>query len=351
MRDAYGLIKPMPGSTKPASDIQDRQTYIPPHVESAMAEHVQQSMPAHLQKYKGSNTYIPEHAQAEMTQHLEDSLPQHMKQYAGAYMQQNVVEPSLDRRSTPRTPVDPIPAPTSSAPTVSPIPQNPAQAGAVTQPSTTVAPAYPAQSPAPNQDPDQPYDFITNAAQPPKEPFLNKVPGGNSLVGRIGLAVGGLVVLLVVFLIFKGLLSGPTNVDSFVTIAQQQQELIHLATNASQQPGTSVSNKNLAATMQASLTSSQAATTQYLATNGKKINQKQLDLKVSAATDKQLTDAATAGSYNETFKDVIKNKLATYGATLDQTYRSGPGPKGKTLLEDSYRQVQLFQTQLETPVN
>ena len=343
MRDAYGLIRLMLGSTKSAPAAQDRQTYIPPHIESAMAEHVQQSMPAHLQKYKGSSTYIPAHAQAEMTEHLESSLPPHMKQYAGAYMQQNVVEPSLNRRSSPRTPVEP------SAPVISP--NVPSQADATVQPATNGGPAYPAQAPTVSQNPDQPYDFITNPAQAPKQPLTTRLPGGSSMIGRIGLLAGGLLALLIVFLIFRGLLTGPSNLDSFVTVAQEQQELIHLAANASQQDSLPAADKNAAATMQASLTSSQAATIQYLTTNKKKVNEKLLNLKVSAAIDKQLTDAAAAGTYNQTFHEIIESKLTAYANVLSQAYKQNPGPKGKTLLQDSYQQAQLLQTQLDTPAN
>ncbi len=150
---------------------QDRQTYIPPHIESAMAERVQQSMPAHLKKYQGGNTYIPGHAQAEMTQHLENSLPPHMKQYAGAYMQQNVVGPSIARRSAAAAPIPPEPAATPPAPVVAGMAlQNPVEQPG--QPAGTVAPGQaPPQSPvaAPNQSqsPDQAYNFITNPVLAP----------------------------------------------------------------------------------------------------------------------------------------------------------------------------------------
>jgi hypothetical protein len=340
MRDAYGLIRFMFQRTNPVPGLQDRQTYIPPHIENAMADHVQRSLPPHLKKYRGGNTYIPAHAQTEIAQHLENSLPPHMKQYAGAYMQQHVVEPSLTRRgSSPPSPV------------VHSGVQNPGG-----PPGATVQPSVSAPAPTTNQnqssDPDQSYAFITNPQQPVKPSLLASLPGGNSLIVRIGLVAGGLVVLVVIFGIFRSLLFSGPDLTSFVTIAQEQQELIHLATNVSEQEGgVSAGNQNLAATIQASLTSSQATTIKYLTTNHKKINEKQLQLKVSAATDTQLTAAAAAGTYNQTFRDIMQSKLTIYGNTLATAYKQGFGPKGQALLTDSYRQQQLFQTQLKESIN
>jgi hypothetical protein len=333
-----------------------------------MVGHVQQSMPAHLKKYRGGNTYIPQHAQAEMAQHLENSLPPHMKQYAGAYMQQNVIAPSLARRSAVRAPVAP---PDSSAVPHAPVVQPELQqnvpeqaAGAVVRPDTAVQPSTPSQNPvvggpqasyavsvSQNQSPDQSYAFIDNPVKAPKQSPLAALPGSSSIIVRIGLIAGGLIVLVIIFAVLRGLLSNTPDLTSFVTVAQEQQELIHLVTNAGQQDGLTASNQNLAATMQASLTSSQGATITYLTTNHKKVSEKQLGLKVSAATDTQLTDAAAAGTYNQTFHDVMQTKLNAYGSTLSTAYKQNPGPKGQALLKDNYQQAQLFQTQLGALAN
>lgn len=367
MRDAYGLIRLMFPRSKPVQALEDRRAYIPPHIQGAMTDHVQQNLPPHLKKYRGANTFVPEHAQAEMTQHLESSLPPHMKQYAGAYVQQHVVEPSLARRGAVPTPAEPGADP-SVAPQA-PMPQpnipvvgtgQPIQPG---QPGATVQPSAPGPNPAggqpqasyvadPNQAPDQSYAFITNPAQPPqKSSLLENLPGGNSMAMRAALIGGALLVLIIVFSIFRSILTSNPSLDYFVTIVQEQQELIHLATNAGQQQGLDVSNQNLAATLQASLTTSQAETIKYLTTNHKKVGEKQLNLKVSAKTDAQLTDAAAAATYNTTFREIIQSKLNAYGNTLSQAYKQGAGKKGKALLTDSYRQQQLFQTQLKEPTN
>jgi hypothetical protein len=327
----------------------NRDTYIPPHIQGAISGHVRQSMPPHLQKYRGGNTYIPQHAQAEMTQHLENTLPQHMKQYAGAYMDQHVVQPSLARRGQA---APPSPPPEHAVtPQASGVPtglQSPAQA-APAQPGAVVS------SPAAPASPDQPYDFITHPQQPVRQSGLAGIFSSSSLPVRVLLAAGGVLILLVLFVIIRGVLSSSPNLDAFVPVIQDQQELIHIVQGAGkggeQQQSLTAANQNAAATIGASLTTSQSETLKYLAANKKKISQKQLNLKVSAATDKQLADAAAAGTYNQTFHDILEAKLAAYGSALDQAYKQGPGPKGKTLLTDSYKQFQLMQIQLKDTAN
>lgn len=347
MREAYGLIRLMFRPTKPSQAAQDRRTYIPPDIASAMADHMQRTMPAHLKQYQGGGTYVPQRAENEMTKHLEASLPAHMKQYAGAYMQQQVVGPGLAKPTFAAGP-SPSPNPKAAvAPAVHVFQPNPPISGPQENYMPSAAPVQ-AQT-VPN--PDQAYSFITNPEPPPKISILSKLPGGNSMMARIGLIAGGLLVLLIIFTIFRSVLGGGSNYTGFITIAQDQQELIHLATNASQQQDLSTSNKNLAATMQLSLASSQGNLINYLIGNHQKIKTKQLNLKVSKATDDQLTAAAAATTYNQTFQEIIQTKLTAYSKDLQQTYKQSKGKRGHALLSDNYRQARLFQVQLTQTTN
>jgi hypothetical protein len=345
--------------TKPAQALQDRQKYIPPHIANAMAEHVQQSMPAHLKKYRGGNTYIPEHARNEIAQHLENALPSHMQQYAGAYMQQHVVEPSLAKRGAVAAPAPPDgTAAVPHAPVIHPDTQNlSAQPGVAAPVSGPVSPSTPqasyAEAAGQVASADQPYQFITNPQKPPRQSIISGLLGNAGLPMRVGVIAGGLVVLFILFSVFRSLLSNAPDVAPFITVAQEQQELIHLVSNSPEQANANLplNTRNLTATMQASLTSSQRQTIQYLINNKKKIKEKQLNLKVSAATDTQLTNAAAAATYNQTFTEILQSKLNAYSKTLSQTYNQTKGKKGRALLSDSYRQAQLFQMQLNEPTN
>jgi hypothetical protein len=337
----------------PASD---GQTYIPPHIESAMAEHVQQSMPAHLEKYQGGNTYIPQHAQEEMTQHLENTLPPHMKQYAGAYMQQRVVEPSLARRGmvTPATPPEtqatPV-APTGPQPTFTGIPQPGSPISGAAAPGQSVAPQQPGNAQAAPASPDQAYSFIMEPEKQPKQFFLGGLFSGKSMAVRAVIIVGGLIVLLIVFSLLRGLLSNKPDLTTYLGVVQQQQELLHLTSNTSAQAGMSTGNLNSAATIQAAVATSQSDTIKYMAENGKKIKDKELNVKVSLDTDNKLKDAQSAGNFNQVYRDALETELNNYNVALNAAYSHAPGPKGKALIKDSYNQLLLLQLQLKESTN
>jgi hypothetical protein len=179
------------------------------------------------------------------------------------------------------------------------------------------------------------------------------LPGGNSTILRAVYVVGGLLVLLVIFMIIKGVLSGGSNLTLFVGIAQDQQEIVHLTTITSQQQAQgqtlTTSDQNFAATSQLSLSSAQTAIIQYLANNRQKVKAKTLNLKLSAATDTQLANAATAGNYDQVFQQVLKIKLMAYINDLRQTYKQTNGQKGHALLSDQYKQAQLLLVQLTNP--
>ena len=162
---------------------------------------------------------------------------------------------------------------------------------------------------------------------------------------------GGLLVLLIIFLIVKGILSNNPGAALFTSIAQDQQELIHLATNAGKQPGLTTSNQNFAATSQSSLTSAQSAIIKAILGSGAKLKVKTLDLKVSATTDAQLASAATAGTYDQTFQTVMNTKLEAYVGDLKQAYAKTGDKNSRALFSNDYKQAQLLITQLNTPIN
>jgi len=161
-------------------------------------------------------------------------------------------------------------------------------------------------------------------------------------------AVGGLLVLLIIFVIIKGLLGGSNNFTAFVGVAQDQQELIHLVAGTSQQTNITAADQNFAATAQLSLTSSRSALISYLTNNRQKVSTKVIDLKVSSATDSQLADAVSAGTYDQTFQQIMKGQLTTYLSDLKQAYKQTSGKRGHALLNDDYNQAQLLVRQLNS---
>ena len=338
----------------------DQRAYIPPHIEQAMSQQMQRNMPAHLKKYTGSDrpAYIPQHIEKQLNQQMQKNMPGHLKQYAGAYMQQRVIQPSMSPNMTkpivnhanpglPSRPPTPdlqrlghsmptgeqFTVPVNPTPQPQPPQQLQSQQPGLQQPEVT-GPHPPA------------YDFIMNPNQPP--PKKAGLPGGNSTATRALFFSGAIFLLLVGFMIVRSILSGGSNLSSFVSVAQDQQALIHLTTNAAEQDDLSVSNQNFAATAQLSLTSAQTGLVTYLQDNGQKVDVKQLSAKISTATDERLTTAAAATTYNQTFQEIMKTKLTDYISHLQQTYDQSEGETGRALLSDQYDQAQLLLTQLES---
>jgi len=212
-------------------------------------------------------------------------------------------------------------------------------------------PNNPYQQPAPTPQPSG-YDFITNPAPEPKR-GPNLLPSNASAPMRVAIVVGGLLVLLILFLIIKGVLSGGGNTDALINVAQDQQEIIHVTTNATgnTQTGLSTTNQNFAVTAQASLTSDQQQLITYLANNGHKVKDKTLSLKISADLDQQLQTAATNSTYDSTFKQTMQNLLSDYQQALRTAYQQTTGPKGRALLSDQFNASKLLLQQLNTPAS
>lgn len=344
-------------------------------------------MPQQPQKPAGSSyqdrhAYIPPHVEQAMTKQMEHALPAHMKRYAGAYVQQNMTGPGMatsGKMTGPPAgykPVTHLPRkdhfhqykaqqPSKADAFLSQnTPPAPAEPGTVyaaqsPQPQATQDPAPPQQIPEqpvayPPQNPSQPasgptsnYDFFMGAEQ---QQIRKPSPLSNSsLPIRIGLVAGGLVALLIIFNVAKGLLAGPSVLPYYVTVTQDQQEIIHLSSDATElQTDINTTNKNFAATAQLSVTSAQADIIKLLSKNGRKVKVKELNLKLSDSTDARLKDASAAGTYNETFKDIMLSELKTYMSDLKTTYNHSKSDSGRALLSDKYHQAELLTEQLNS---
>jgi hypothetical protein len=293
-----------------------------------------------------------------MAKQMQRAMPAHLKKYVGPYMQQNIMNQGMNQNMmapgmgaseqphfTPHASTAHFPRP-DFHPTTG---QNPTQP---TQPNPAVAPqpAPAAGSPAAAvpATPAQPYDFIVNPELAPvKRSFSGLSLGGNSLATRLLVASAGLLLLVIIVAVFKSLLSGTSNLPSFVTVVQNQQELIHLSTNATTQAGLPVDSVNFASTAELSLTSAQSALTNYLKVNGnKKISTELASINVSSSVDSQLTAAASAGTYDQTFRQIMQTDLGQYQNSLKLAYQKTTGPKGRALLTSDYHQAQLLVTQL-----
>jgi hypothetical protein len=237
--------------------------------------------------------------------------------------------------------------------------------------------AMPPDSPQPDQQPQyqgippvspenspshpQAYDFIVNPAAPAKHSSslgLPSLPSSNSKAIRMAYVAVGILILIILFVIVKGIVVGKPNFTSFVKVAQDQQQLISIAsgvssnnsTSSTAQQSLSTGNLNLAATVNLSISSDQSRVLSYLSKNHFKTSSKTLDLGVSNSVNTELTNAQTSGTYNQVFQQVIISSLNSYISDLNGAY-NGAGKNGKVILHNDYIQAKLLLTSANSPTN
>ena len=172
-----------------------------------------------------------------------------------------------------------------------------------------------------------PYDFITSPGAPRRGGLI-----GDSKQKRIIIAAAGGIFLIFAALIVFALLSSAGKGDSqaVLTAAKQQQELIRISENATKN-ARSNTTKNLAVTMQLSLTSDQADLQAIAKKQGVKIGPKDLVVG-NAKTDLQLTEAVQANRFDEVFTGIAHEQLLVYQASLKKLHDGAPDKASKDTL-------------------
>jgi len=333
----------------------DHYAYIPAGAQQALAKQMQQAVPAHLKQYVSGNAgYVPPRVQQELTSYMQKAAPAHLQEYASAYVQQNVVDPSVRSMASRPTSVTPPPPaanrrnlshssavggeqadattylnlfnteggrPTSEQ---SPQPTQPAPSG-----------QYIPENPAP-ASPTAHYDFILNPAKPPK------APGSGSIGKRLAVVAGVGVVLLIAIILVGSLLGGKSGgITGIITVAQEQTEVMRVAGQAAGHTNTP-RVRNLVTNTTLTLTSSQQQLLAYLKQNHQKVDDKVLALKHSTQTDSSLSNAVATNTFDPVFVGILQNDLANYAQAVRTAYKASPGPKGKALLQKEYDSAQLL---------
>ena len=188
------------------------------------------------------------------------------------------------------------------------------------------------------------YEFIMN---PTAVRTGGSFSSSSSLIKRVVVVAAGLIVLLIIFVIAKNVLTSTgSNAAALLSVAQEQQELIHLSASATKQPGIALSTLNSSTTITASVTSAQKQLLTYMRLNHQKIITTELVLKVSASTDTELKAAATAGTYDQTYQSVMQTVLTSYQQAAKRAYDQTTGVKGRALLASDYNGATLLLQQV-----
>lgn len=203
---------------------------------------------------------------------------------------------------------------------------------------------YPQQN-TPAPDDQNQYDFIVN---PGKSGPRNG--GQPSMILRLGLVLGLILIVLVGFIGIKSLLiGGESTTDNLYKILGQQQQMIVItsaATTGKTAP-LSVANAAAATTTELSLITARQELAIYTSGGGK-INPKKTVYAGRVAVNEQLAASITAGTYNATFASVLETQLTEYQQTLRTTFNMTKNNEGRKLLGEQYDQATLLLKQLDT---
>ena len=315
------------------------------------------------QAYSDSHAYIPPHVQEAMAKQMEHMSPSHMKQYAGAYVQQNMVQgrtaPGAGKVSGPPPGYKPVthlprkdhyhqfkvqtPSKAENFLPDSPAATQP-QAPYPDQQYQQVPPQHQSQGQQPQAGSNPNYEFFMNPEQPAQK--TSRLTSSTSMPLKIGLVAGGLLILLIMFNVIRGLLAGPSNFTYYLATVQDQQAITHITSDALQQQDINTANKIFAATADASVTSSQSKLLGLLADSNKKVGDKQINLKISAKTDAALEAAAASGNYNAVFKEAMQAQLKAYMSDINATFNHTKSQAARAILQDQYNQAKLLSEQL-----
>lgn len=201
-----------------------------------------------------------------------------------------------------------------------------------------------------NPQEHNPYDFIMNPAAPPPKKRL-QVGGPNALMIKIGLIIGAVIAAMILVTVLINLFTGgKTSTDELRLLAQTQQELIRVASTG-ESDARNQNVKNFAKNAQLTITSQQVKALGYLASKDVDMKEKELNLKLNAATDKQLEQAEQTSTFDNVFLQVMQQSLESYSNELQTLYGSTSNTTVKKLLKDNFDQTQLLRQQQPSSVS
>lgn len=188
-------------------------------------------------------------------------------------------------------------------------------------------------------NPSNPYEFITS--EQPKTHHLPIKVNNNSLKGRLLLVGGGIVILIIVLIVLFGVILKPSTkgADSLYQVVATQQDIIGLTDLGR----TSVKDQQLlfsTATISAVVNSHLFATNSTISTSGIGKNSSN---KIKLLRDSQyktaLDAAKVSGTYDDTYKTLLSNRLDVYRSYLQTAYANVSSQTVKAQLSDEYNQA------------
>lgn len=205
----------------------------------------------------------------------------------------------------------------------------------------------------PQQPYNNPYDFIVNPEKPSRRPLLNL--NGTSMAMRIALITGLVVVIIIVMIVLGSLFSSHgSNVTNMTAVAQDQTELIRVATEATQSQSNYISQTTtlyFADNCLMSITSENQQLMSFLTSNGVKLSTATLALKQNSRTDAALQAAADSSTYDTAFLTAMQGDMNMYTSDIKVAFAASTNPQEKQLLSTEYKDAALLNQQLTAALN
>jgi len=171
--------------------------------------------------------------------------------------------------------------------------------------------------------------------QPNTKKHSSGLGGGLSFGKQIGLFAGVAAVIIAGLAITMSALGPKSSTPALISIAQRQQEIIRVSTEATKQVSTQ-NTSNFVANTNATMQSSQTAVIAYLADHGTKLKAKQLALDMNPKTDTLLDNAASANTYDTAVTQELTAEIESYQSLLKTTYDTTTSKSTKKLLEQNF---------------
>jgi hypothetical protein len=189
----------------------------------------------------------------------------------------------------------------------------------------------------PENTPD--YSFILNPNQQKRGFGIGFIK--DPFIAKIVLIVGcALALMLVMWLIVTLAFSSKTDIDTFVSLAQREEEILRVSAMGRDAIGQQV--KNAATNTQLSIRSYQNKTIAYLTGHGRKLKLEELTLKKDATVDGKLKQAKETSAFDAAFTSVMRAQLMAYAEELKRAFDNESDGSLRLELAKKYEGVQLL---------
>lgn len=196
---------------------------------------------------------------------------------------------------------------------------------------------------------NQDYSFIFESSQQPTKRSI--LSGTTGPMIKVILGLCGLFVLLILFVVIKGIFSSTgSNATAILAVIEDQQAMYHIANEASGEQGLLSQTLNSAITTEVTISSAQSQLEVYYHKAGLvKYNPTVLISKISKSTDNQLNNATGSGLYDQTYVVIMQGWFDRYEADLKAAYNLTSDKTGRTILRADYSGATLLLQQLNAP--